>query len=147
MNYTSFLLAREKQSYYDIRQSLLFLVHPSLQIILFQFSVVFHIETSHLLYSVVTGFYIKHNTGLKLFNPFRPNPGRREKIQLNFYFRTSFWCPRRFYEGLKTYTTKKFENKNLTFFLFQYNFQKCTGREELTCRFQVRIPCKCFFSF
>ena len=28
-------------------------------------------------------------------------------------------------------TTKKCENKNLTLFLFQYNFQKCTGREGL----------------
>ena len=28
-------------------------------------------------------------------------------------------------------TTKKCENKNLTYFLFQYNFLKCAGREEL----------------
>ena len=28
-------------------------------------------------------------------------------------------------------TTKKRENKNLTLFLFQYNYQKCTGREGL----------------
>ena len=25
-------------------------------------------------------------------NPSRPNPGRREKIKLNFYFHTSLWC-------------------------------------------------------
>ena len=48
-------------------------------------------------------------------NPSRPNPGRREKIKLNFYFHTSL-----FYEGLKglhkTFwgTTKNSENKNLT---------------------------------
>ena len=39
------------------------------------------------------------------------------KIKLNFYFHTSFWCLKRFYEGLhKTFlgTTKKCENKNLT---------------------------------
>ena len=29
---------------------------------------------------------------LALFNPPRPNPGRREKIKLNFYFHTSMWC-------------------------------------------------------
>ena len=47
------------------------------------------------------------------------------KIELNFYFHTSLWCHKRFYEGLKglhkTFwgTTKKCENKNLTyFFLF-----------------------------
>ena len=36
-----------------------------------------------------------------LLNPSRPNPGRREKIKLNFYFHTSLWCLKRFYEGLK----------------------------------------------
>ena len=40
------------------------------------------------------------------------------KIKLNFYFHTSLWCLRRFYEGLrgphKTFwgTTKKCENKS-----------------------------------
>ena len=51
------------------------------------------------------------------FNPSRPIPGRREKIKLHFYFHTSLWCFKRFYEGLhKTFrgTTKKYENKNLT---------------------------------
>ena len=38
----------------------------------------------------------------KTFNPSRPNPGRREKIKLNFYFHTSLWCLKRFYEGLKS---------------------------------------------
>ena len=28
-------------------------------------------------------------------------PGRREKVNLNFYFQTSLWCLKRFYEGLK----------------------------------------------
>ena len=36
-----------------------------------------------------------------MVNPFRPNPGRREKIKLHFYFQTSLWCLKRFYEGLK----------------------------------------------
>ena len=34
-------------------------------------------------------------------NPSRPNPGQRQKINLNFYFQTSLWCRKRFYEGLK----------------------------------------------
>ena len=29
------------------------------------------------------------------------NPGQSEKIKLNFYFHTSLWCLKRFYEGLK----------------------------------------------
>ena len=33
-------------------------------------------------------------------NLFRPDPGRRKKINLNLYFRTSLWCPERFYEDL-----------------------------------------------
>ena len=48
------------------------------------------------------------------------DPGRREKINLNFYFHTSLWCLRRFYEGLKGLQ-----------FLFYYNFLKCTGQEGL----------------
>ena len=46
-------------------------------------------------------------------NPSRPDPGRREKIKLNLKGRGN---------------TKKCENKSLIEFLFQYNFQKCTGR-------------------
>ena len=34
-------------------------------------------------------------------NPERPNPGQRKKIKLNFYFHTSSWCLKRYYEGLK----------------------------------------------
>ena len=58
-----------------------------------------------------------------VFNPSRPDPGRREKINLNFYLHTSLQCLRRFYEGLKgrhkTFwsTTKKCENKNLLIFI------------------------------
>ena len=50
----------------------------------------------------------------------RPNPGRREKTKLNFYFHTSLWCLKRFYECLKgphkTFKgiTKKCEDKHLT---------------------------------
>ena len=33
-------------------------------------------------------------------NPSRPDPGQREKINLNFYFHTFLWCLKIFYEGL-----------------------------------------------
>ena len=37
-----------------------------------------------------------------LLNPSCPNPRRKEKIKLkSFYFHTSLWCLKRFYEGLK----------------------------------------------
>ena len=36
----------------------------------------------------------------KNLNPSRPDPGQRENINLNFYFHTSLWCLKRFYEGL-----------------------------------------------
>ena len=49
----------------------------------------------------------------KPFNLSRPNPRRKEKFKLNFYFHPSLWCLKIFYEGLKG-TTKKCENKNLT---------------------------------
>ena len=32
-------------------------------------------------------------------NPFRPDPRRRDKTNLNFYFHTSLWYLKRFYEG------------------------------------------------
>ena len=41
-------------------------------------------------------------------NPSRPNPRQREKINLNFYFHTSLWCLKRFYERLKG-LIKRFE--------------------------------------
>ena len=36
---------------------------------------------------------------LDFFNPFPLDP-RKEKLELNFYFHTSFWCLKRFHEGL-----------------------------------------------
>ena len=53
---------------------------------------------------------------IQLIKPSRPDPGQREKINLNFYFNTSLWCLKRFYEGLN---------------FFKYNFLKYTGREGL----------------
>ena len=34
-----------------------------------------------------------------MFNPSRPDPGQREKIDLNFYFHPFLWCLKRFYAG------------------------------------------------
>ena len=65
---------------------------------------------------------------IQLINPFRPDHRRREKINLNFYFHTSLWCLKRFYEGLKGLhkiflgTTKKCENKNLSEYYFNVTF-------------------------
>ena len=59
-----------------------------------------------------------------LINPSHPDPWQRENIYLHFYFHTSLWCVKRFYEGLKDLhktflrTTKKCENKDLSSFLF-----------------------------
>ena len=39
--------------------------------------------------------------GEKNLNPSCPNPERREKIKLSFYFSISLWCLKRFSEGLK----------------------------------------------
>ena len=36
-----------------------------------------------------------------LINPFRPDHGRREKINLHFYIHTSLWCVKKFYEEYK----------------------------------------------
>ena len=36
------------------------------------------------------------------FRTSHPNPGRREKTELNFYFHTSLWRLKRFHEGLKS---------------------------------------------
>ena len=93
---------------------------------------------------------LKETSGI---NPSRPNPRRREKNKLNFYFRTFLWYLKRFYEGLKglqkTFwgTTKKWEKKNLTYFLFQYDFQKCTGREGLDGLMMIEFNLPIYFIF
>ena len=49
---------------------------------------------------VFDAFFIVSNIGI---NPSPPDPGQREKINVNFYFRASLWCLKRFYEGLKAF--------------------------------------------
>ena len=45
-------------------------------------------------------------------NPSSPDPDRRQKINLDFYFHTSLWCLKRFREGLKdTHREKASSNK------------------------------------
>ena len=62
-----------------------------------------------------------------------PIPGE-EKINWNFYFYTSLGYLQRFYAGIKCLhktlwgTTKKSENKNLTFILIQLPEMRGTGR-------------------
>ena len=54
-------------------------------------------------------------------NSSRPDTGRSENINLYFYFHTSLWYLKRFYETFhKSFwgTTKKNENKSLGWFLF-----------------------------
>ena len=42
------------------------------------------------------------------FNPSRPDPGQREKIDLNFYFHTSLYASKGFMKALKAFI-KPFE--------------------------------------
>ena len=64
---------------------------------------------------------MKNTHGGVLLLVFPPDPRRREKINVNFYFQTSLWCRKRFYQGLKDLhktvkapQKKKNENKNLS---------------------------------
>ena len=99
--------------------------------------------------------------GERALSPSCSVPGQR-KINVNFYFHTSLWCLKRFYEDLKglhkTFwdATEKCENENLSKFLFYYSFLKCTGREGLYSKcsnpntvfgFEVRIREDCCFFF
>ena len=53
-------------------------------------------------------------------NRLHPNSGQKEKNNLNFYFHSSLWCLKMFYEGLydlhKIFwdAIKKCENKSLS---------------------------------
>ena len=81
----------------------------------------------------------KDPTSLHLTPHPLPDPERKEKINLNFYFNTFLCCLKRFYEGLyglhKTFwgTTKTCGNNNWSSFLLQYNILKCTEREKPNC--------------
>ena len=69
---------------------------------------------------------------MEQINPSRPNPWRREKINVNFYFHTFLWYLKRFYKDLKGLhdilwgITRKCENKN--FILIQLSEMSGTGR-------------------
>ena len=62
--------------------------------------------------SIQSFFYFIQQGEIRV-NPSCPDPGRREKNNMNFYINTSFWCLKRFYEGLKG-LKEKGENKNLS---------------------------------
>ena len=57
-------------------------------------------------------------------NPFRPNPGRREKVKWNFHIHSSLWCLKRFYEGRKGrgYLYEKSPSAQYTQMSFQYQY-------------------------
>ena len=80
-----------------------------------------------------------------VINPSLPDPGRREKINLNFYVSTSLWYLKRFYEDLKglhkTFwgTTKKCENKNSSLFSVQLSEMQGAGRVNKIFRHRIFI--------
>ena len=68
-------------------------------------------------FSTIQQIVTLQKTALPNINPSRPDPGRRKKINYNFYFHFSLWCHKRFYEGVhKTFwgTAKKSENEHLS---------------------------------
>ena len=69
------------------------------------------------LFSVAVNFILQENLSQEI-NPSRPNPGRSEKINLNFCFHSSFGVSKGFMKALKDGN------------LFSYKFLKCTVREE-----------------
>ena len=72
-------------------------------------------------------------SNLIILNPSRPSSGRTEKTKLNFYFHTSLWCLKRFYEGLKglhrTFrgTAKKRENTNFKLIFISIQLSEMQG--------------------
>ena len=49
---------------------------------------------------------------------YRPGPGRRGKINLNFYFHAFLWCIKRIYEGRKS---------NTPLWMFFHVYLNCTN--------------------
>ena len=78
----------------------------------------------HLAFRSASIFYIKYL--LTLPSSCISESCIKIKIKLNFYYHTSLWCLKRFYEGLlglhKTFwgTSKKCENKNLSYFFLSF---------------------------
>ena len=46
-------------------------------------------------------FQANRNGSFSKLKPSRLNPRLKEKVNLNFYFHSSLWCLKRFYEGRK----------------------------------------------
>ena len=79
-----------------------------------------------------------------------PIPAEEKKLSEIFIFTLLCGASKGFMKAFWG-TTKKCENKNLTQFLFQYNFQKCTGRKGLrketrgnSANRRVKIMNSCF---
>ena len=78
--------------------------------------------------SILRQLFIRDSSTL---NPSRPDPGRREKVNLNFYFHTSLWWLKRFYEGLKPFEAPQRSVKvkfKLIFILLQLSKMHGAGR-------------------
>ena len=93
-----------------------------------------HIERKKKVYFVRLRFFFScyHRSRsiiiLALFNPPRPNPGRREKIKLNFYFHTSMWCPKK----LKPFGAPQEIKFNLLFISIQLSEMHGAGRVNIS---------------
>ena len=62
---------------------------------------IFNTELSKLEFSFFKGKPLKWRSFYDLRKPSRPDPGRREKINLTFCFHTSMCCLKTFCEGLR----------------------------------------------
>ena len=71
------------------------------------FEVFFLSETYYDFYNLPGNDYLEIRR-LTLKDPFISESCIEIKFELNFYFHTSFWCLKRFYEGLKAFI-KPFE--------------------------------------
>ena len=81
-------------------------------------------------------------------NPSHPNPGQREKINLNFYFHTSLRYLKWFCEGFKSLhksfwaTTKKYENNNLSLFFMSTTFLNVASKLQIFERIYKCSKCR-----
>ena len=77
-------------------------------------------------------FEIRSKIWRRSLNHFRPNPGWREKIELNFYFHTSLWCIKRTFKALiKPFEASQRSVKKINFIVFisiQLSEMHGTGR-------------------
>ena len=71
-------------------------------------------------------------------NPCLLNSGRREKIMLNFYFHTSLWWLKRFYEGLRGWNNIQYSSTSI---VFGWIFHSSLRSVETTYNMVVHLLC------